>query len=137
MHYTGHTCSAVLPAFFLLQLYPKERAAQFSDLRGSPCAGCSVELRGKGVCTGRGGHGGLPRRAPLPAVPGHRHTAKVPCCTFWDGDSLAHHSNGFTGLPAAQPANQGQEQTGKEPSIAPASTCTSGHEEPGRQPEPS
>lgn len=60
MYYAGCTCSAILPAFFLLQLYPEEEAAQFSELS------C-----GQGVSAGNGGHGGLSHTALLPAMLGH------------------------------------------------------------------
>lgn len=126
-----------MPAFFLLQLYAKERAPRFSDPRGSPWAGCSAELRGSGLPRQRRGRR-VPPQSPAPNAPGRaRAHGEVPCCTFWGGDSLVHPSNGFTGLSAAQPANQGQEEASKEPPLAPASTCTSEHEEAGGQPEPS
>lgn len=108
-------------AFFLLQLYPKEPAAGFGDLRGSPCPGDGSTLAELGTS---------------PPPPGHRHTAKVPRCAFWGGDSPVHHSNGLTGLFTAQAGTQGREQTSTKASIAASSTCTSEHDEGGRQPQP-
>jgi len=53
----------------------------------------------------------LPGRAPL----GTAWTrSKGAMLHVWGGGSLVHHSNRLTGLSAAQPDNQGQEQTSKQ-----------------------
>lgn len=76
------------------------------------------------------------RRAPLPPPPGPARCkgTTLHASRWWQSRSSQQWV--YSSMSAAQPANQGREWTGKEPSMAPASTCTSEHKEPGRQPEP-